>query len=414
MKILVVTQYYKPEQFRVNDICEELCNRGNEVWVLTGLPNYPTGEIYPGYENKHMTIEKHNGISVVRCKLRPRHRGTVNLIRNYLSFVYQANKLIKSLPSDFDVVYVYELSPITVGIPAIRYKKLNKSPIYLYCCDLWPESVLGEQNGHKQLSRKNIIYIVAKLISKYVYGHVDYIGCKCQEFVEYLHQVCGIDYDKMTVLYEHAEDTYLMVNEDPDDNNIVDFMFLGNIGKVQNCDQIVKAVNKLHSKNEYKLHFVGDGSELQNIKQMVKEYNLEDFVVFHGKHPVSEMEKYYNLADVCLLTLSNRTATGITPPAKLAGYMAAARPVIASINGAATTIIKEAKCGMVVPADDVEGLAMLMQRVLDDPNSLNGLGKSGREYYNRNFTLTKHIDGLENCLKILVQQHRKQNSIRNM
>ncbi len=404
MKILIVTQYFYPEQFRINDICIELKNRGHELTVLTGLPNYPEGELYDGYDDwNSRKVDDYHGIKVIRCNLRPRHRGTINLILNYLSFVRQANKCLRLIDSQFDVIYVYGVSPITMALPAIKIKKENNTPVYYYCCDLWPESVLGEQNGHKQISRSNLIFLIANMISKYVYQNADMIGCKCNEFIDYIHDICKISKDKMTLLYEHAEKTYLSVNDHPLSNGTIDFMFLGNIGRVQNCHQIIEATRGLIPNRAFKVHFVGDGSELDALKKTVALYHLEDVVLFHGKVSIEEVVKYYDFADVCLLTLSNKTATGLTPPAKLPGYMAASRAVIASINGAAKTIIEEAHCGLVVAAEDVEGLKRIMQKVIDNEVDLDLLGENGRTYFKNQFTLDKHIDKLEKQLQELCE-----------
>ena len=136
MRILVISQYFYPEQFRINDICLELQRRGHEVNVITGLPNYPEGEIFEGYENSYANMEKYHNIDVYRCKLRPRHTGTVNLIRNYISFAYKASKLALKIRKKYDVIYVYGLSPVTQAIPAIIFKKKSNVPIYYYCFDI--------------------------------------------------------------------------------------------------------------------------------------------------------------------------------------------------------------------------------------------------------------------------------------
>ena len=407
MRILVISQYFYPEQFRINDICLELQRRGHEVNVITGLPNYPEGEIFEGYENSYANMEKYHNIDVYRCKLRPRHTGTVNLIRNYISFAYKASKLALKIRKKYDVIYVYGLSPVTQAIPAIIFKKKYNVPIYYYCCDIWPESVRGAYGSNKQKSLHHPIYLIAKILTKSIYKNIDFIGTKCQEFIDYNADVCMVPRSKMDVIYEHAEDSYLKVNENADDNGIVDFMFLGNIGKAQNCDQLILSITRLKRTRPFKLHFVGDGSDLENLKQMVEKMGLGEIVIFHGKHPVSEVIKFYNLADVCLLSLSNRTKTGLTPPAKLVGYMAAARPIVASINGAADFLINDAKCGFCVKADDLNGLVDSMQKVIDNPDCIKGMGKNGRAYFKKYFTLNKHVDKLEQNLLNVVQSHHK-------
>lgn len=399
MKILVVTQYYYPEQFRITDICEELVRRGHEVTVLTGLPNYPEGEIFPGYEAAYEKREIHNNVVILRCKLRPRYKGTINLALNYVSFVIQATKVLKYLKPDFDVIYVYEVSPITLALPAIWYKHKHHIPIYFYCMDIWPECVRDAQNGHSVMSKSNPIFIVAKLISKYVYNNVDLIGNKCKGFFGYLQNECNTDLSKMRLLYEHAEDIYLRVPERSIDNGIYDFMFLGNMGKSQNCDLFIKAIKEIVPRKKAKLHFVGDGSEAINLKRLVKQFHLEDIVIFHGRHPIEDVIKFYELADCCLLALGGETASGITPPGKLYGYMAASRAIIAAISGDAKPIIEEAECGWCVDCYDYRGVAQIMQNIIDGKLDIYAAGLRGRSFFLNNFTLKQHVDTLEDQLK---------------
>lgn len=394
MKILVITQYYFPEQFRVTDICEELVKRGNDVTVVTGLPNYPGGEIYSGYENAYNKKENINNVKVVRCKLRPRHKGTKNLALNYMSFVVQSIKVLSKIKPDFDVIYVYEVSPITLAIPAIWYKNKFKIPIYLYCLDIWPECVRDAQNGHKLMSKNNPIFIISKIISKYVYQNVDLIGIKCEGFFDYLSNECLINQNKMRLLYEHAEDIYLTVNEKPINNNVVDFMFFGNIGKSQNCDIFIKAIKEIKPIDAVKLHFIGDGSELENLKKLVHCLELDNIVFFHGRHPLDEIIKFYNEADCCLLSLSGETSSGITPPGKLYGYMASSRPVLAAIGGDSKNIIEKADCGWCVDYDDFDGLLKIMQYIINNKYDIVKKGINGRVYFKKHFTLQKHMDKL--------------------
>lgn len=164
MRILVVSQYYYPEPFRINEICEELVLRGHNVTVLTGNPNYPDGEIYAGYDNKD-NEEIINGVRVIRCVLHPRHRGIVNLFFNYLSFLLSALRRIRKIKNEFDVVYAYQLSPITSCQPAVYFAKKFKLPLLMYCLDVWPESIVG------QVSEKKPIFKIVKNISAKIYNN---------------------------------------------------------------------------------------------------------------------------------------------------------------------------------------------------------------------------------------------------
>lgn len=398
MRILVVSQYFYPEQFRVNDIVTELVSRGHTVTVVTGLPNYPEGEIYPGYEDSYRKVTAYNGAKVYRCNLRPRHKGSKNLALNYLSFVVEAKKTLRRIKPEFDVIYVYEPSPVTVALPAIWYKKKYGIPVYYYCMDQWPESVLSDN-----VSKSSIIYKLAKFISIYVYKNVDVIGNKCEEFNDYINFECGIEKEKMLVLYEHAENSYLSINEKPIDNGIIDFMFLGNIGSAQNCGLLVEAFARTDYKNKAKLHFVGDGSYMDELKIIVKREHLENDVIFHGKHPIEEINSFYELADVCLLSLSGNNACGMTPPGKLFGYLAAARTIIGAIKGPAAKIINDSNSGYVVEDDDLCGLSSAMQKAIEAPEILGTFGKNGRKYFLEHYTLEKHVDELVKQLNYTIQ-----------
>lgn len=393
MNILVVTQYYYPEQFRITDICEELANRGHAVTVLTGVPNYPEGEIYSGYEEGKRKNEIINGVNVVRCENLPRHKGLYKLAKNYISFVIKANKEIFKLNQSFDIIFVYEISPITMAIPAINYKKRTRTPIYLYCMDVWPECV-RDIRSNKTMSTKNPIYLTAYAVSKYVYNAVDVIGIKCEGFKEYLSRVCKVDESKMNLLFEHAEKEYLKVKDYPKESDSFKFFFLGNIGHSQNCKIIIDALEILKTDSKYQVHFVGEGSDKKELEEYVNNKGLNEIVFFHGKHPLEETIPFYEEADCCLLTLSNRTESGITLPGKIVGYMGASRPVIAAASGETKRIINLAKCGLCVEPEDVRGLAKAMGYAIEHRSELSRMGRNGRKFFVKNFTIDIFLDNL--------------------
>lgn len=395
MNILVISQYFFPEDFRVNDICRELVQRGHRVTVITGLPNYPEGIIYRGYEKAYKTIEDYNGVRVIRCKSRPRKKGLLNLLINYYSYSIRATRIVKKLNERFDVIYGYQLSPIMQMIPAIKYKQRFGVPLFMYVCDIWPESM--REIGKTLISKRNIFYKFFLRLSKKIYRNADSIGTKCQEFIEYLVDVCQIERNKCHNLYEHAERNYLSIDETPFENGITDFLFCGNIGHSSDCDVIVKAVSLIKDLR-FIVHFVGDGSELESVKKLAKQLNVDDKVVFHGRHPQSDVLHFYEIADVCILTISNKSLSGLTPPAKLSSYMAASRPIIAAADGASQRIISDANCGYCCHSGDVYALAELMKTAIENKEVLISLGKNGRSYFAKEFSLTNHVDNLINLL----------------
>lgn len=398
MNILVISQYYYPEQFRVTDICEALVQNGHNVTVITGLPNYPEGKIYDNYRSITHREEIIKGVKVIRCNIIARRTGNFFLGLNYISFMITGSLKTIMLKEKFDIVFVYQLSPVLMGIPALIYKKRHKVPVLLYCCDLWPESIKDVFNNED-----SIIFKLVKRISAKIYHGCDLIGITSKPFINYLNNICGVNKNKIFYLPQHAEDIYLNIDLTADDNKCIDFMFMGNIGASQDIDCLIKAISLINIDREFKLHFVGDGSRMNHAINLARELCIQDKVIFHGKHPLSEMPKYYKLADACILTLANENFIGLTMPSKLQGYMAAGKPVIAAIDGAAQDVIKESNCGLCVNASDTYSLAEAMKDFMVNTDKYKECGKDGREYFKKYFTKEIFMNKLEMLLTQLVE-----------
>lgn len=179
MKILVITQYFYPENFRINQLCLDLKERGHDITVLTGKPNYPKGEYFDGYSYKGNEDEIWNDIQIIRVPLRARKKGSKNLIINYLSFVLNANKRVKKINDKFDLIYVFEVSPITVALPAIKLKKRLNIPIIMNVQDLWPENIIAVTG----ITNKIIIGCINKMVN-YIYKHCDLLLTASPSFVD--------------------------------------------------------------------------------------------------------------------------------------------------------------------------------------------------------------------------------------
>lgn len=397
MKILVVCQYYHPEEFRINDICEHLVENGHSVTVLTGLPNYPTGKVPKEYKCFRRRKENIRGVKVVRSSEIGRKNGVIAMALNYISFMLSASIKSLFLKKDFDIIFVYQLSPITMAFPAIILKKISRRPLYLYCCDVWPESIKNIIS-----KEKNYIFRIVKKISKYIYSNCDAITVTSKPFVDYFIKEHSIPIERISYIPQHAEDVYLKMDFTPADN-IIDFVFMGNIGIAQDIDCILDAIEQIKSNKKFKVHFVGDGSCLERSKILTKKKGIEDLVNFYGRHPLDEMEYFYRLADACLLTLKGNNLIGLTMPSKLQGYMAAGKPVIAAINGAAKEVIIDSKCGICVSASDSKALAEAMTDFINNPIKYKECGENGRKYFINNFTREKYMRALQNELNKLVE-----------
>lgn len=381
MKILVICQYYFPEPFRLPDICETLVQNGHEITVVTGTPNYPMGEIYPGYENGKKVDEILNGVKVHRCVTSPRKTGSVNRLKNYFSYPRASKKYVKSLPADFDIVFVNQLSPVMMAEAGIWYAKKHHLKSVLYCLDLWPESLCtgGIKNG-------SLIYKIFKLISKKIYCNVDKILITSRSFKEYLHGMFGIAEKRICYLPQYAEAQFLTLPE-KEQGEVFNLLFAGNIGSAQNVDTIIDAA-KLLADKKVMFHIVGDGIELVNLKRQAG--GLQN-VIFYGRKPLEDMPKYYEFADAMLVTLTADPIISLTLPGKVQTYMAAGKPIIGAIDGETAIVLNDAQGGFCGPAGDSKVLADNIMKLMESGKAIK-IGKNNREYYINTFSKEKFVD----------------------
>ncbi len=391
-KILVVCQHYYPENFQITPICEQLIEDGYDVTVLTGLPNYPMGIVPDEYKKGHRD-EIINGVHVVRGYEIGRRKGPLWLAINYASFTISFLHKVNKLADEFDMVLVYQLSPVLMALPGIKYANKHKVPLMIYCCDLWPESMKMYIKNEK-----NILFRIMKRMSQKVYSRADVLAVQSKSFIDYMEQTHGIKRDRMIYMPAFADETYLETDF-ASDNGVVDFVFLGNLGIAQNLIAVLEAVNIIKDIPDFKVHFVGDGSCLEQMKEFVRNNKLENIVQFYGRRPVEEMPEFYKLADACLVSLKADNATGLTLPSKVQGYMAAGLPIVGMIDGSAQEVIEESECGICVAANDIVGMANAMRDFIRNPQKYADCGKNGRKYFKSNFNKRKLLDDIETYIE---------------
>lgn len=407
MKILIVSQYFFPEQFQINEIAPELVKRGHEVTVLCGLPNYPKGIVFDGYQTheecrkREAEYAEQTGVNVVHVQQVPRGKNPVQLLRNYSSFVKNSKKTVRHLPADFDVVLGYQLSPISSMAAAVEYKKLHGTPLLYYTLDLWPvsaESLLK--------SKKNPLFKLAAVYSKKIYQAADRILVTSRPFIDYLMTENGIAANRLGYLPQHAGTEMLDMDLEAEENGVADFMFAGNLGNGQRLDVIIDAAAELGAREDYKIHLVGDGRMRTTLEKMVQEKGLQQNVIFYGNQKRQDMPAFYKKADVLLITLRGNNEVGNTMPGKLQMYMTTGKPILGAINGAAQEVIRQAQCGFCVNAGDYLGLAQLMLNYIENPAELKDMkaGERARSFFKEHFTLDKYMDGLCAEMENLVKQ----------
>ena len=404
MKILIISQYYYPEQFQINEIAPELVKRGHDVTVLCGIPNYPKGVVFDGYENEEKVKDREReyfektGVRVIHVEQVPRGKNPISLIRNYISFARNSRKSVRILEKDFNAVLGYQLSPITSMYAALEYKKQTGAPVMYYTLDLWPVSAEAMLK-----SKKNPAFLWVKRISRKLYLGADRVVVTSRPFIDYLQQEIGYPVERMSYLPQHANMGMIDDDLSAEDNGVADFMFAGNLGKGQRLDVIIKAAKILGNRKDYMIHFVGDGRMRGELENMVREYGLEDNVTFYGNQKREDMPWFYKMADALLITLRGNNEVGDTMPGKLQMYMTTGKPIFGAINGAANEVIKEARCGSCVKAGDYEGLANLMKLYIENPSGFEHCGQNARDYFMKHFTLDIYMDGLEKELESMAK-----------
>lgn len=390
MKIIVFSQYYEPEPFLIHDKMKVLVEKEHEVTVITGLPNYPKGKIVEGFEVGRTKID---GVNIVRLSVRPRNKGTKNLFLNYLSYAMKASKYARKLEESYDAIFVYQLSPVFMAIPAIVLKKRINKPIVLYCLDLWPESLVS--GGVK---KDSLIYNIVKLISKKIYKAIDRIEISSKSFEKYFKQTLKIQgdfvYNPQYAVDENSDYADTDINFP---KNKINISFTGNIGEMQGLEVAIKAMKNV-DKNVI-LHIVGDGSKKETLEKLANELNVIGKVKFHGRKPVEQMKSVMENSDALLVTMKNDEVISYTLPAKVQSYLKSGKFIIGSINGEAANVIKESKAGIVSPAEDEIKLAENINLFVNNYDEFKKSGFRGTEYYNNNFGKDKFIQILLNDFK---------------
>jgi glycosyltransferase involved in cell wall biosynthesis len=405
MKILVLTQYFWPEEFRINELAAMMAGRGHQITVLTGIPNYPGGKFFPGYGFTRQKVQNYKGMKVVRVPMIPRgNGGRIRLALNYLSYAFIASLLgpIKCR-DEYDVIFVYEPSPITVGLPAIIMKKIKSAPIVFWVQDLWPES-LSATGAVRSVS----IMKVVEMLVRFIYSHCDRILVQSKSFIDAIVQT-GVDRSKIEYFPNSAEVIFDSAAECAEAMGHVEFpegfrvMFAGNIGAAQDFRTILSAAELLKEYRDIHWMIVGDGRMLPWVREQVQIRGLDKTVHLLGRHPLAAMPVFYARADVMLVTLKKDPIFALTIPAKVQSCLACSRPIIAALDGEGARVVEEAGAGLTCPAEDPESLAKTVLKAYNmTAADREKMALRGRVYFEKNFESRMLLDRLDGWLSELV------------
>ncbi|MEW6314482.1 MAG: glycosyltransferase family 4 protein [Pseudomonadota bacterium] len=402
MKILIVSQYFWPEDFRINDLTIGLCQAGHEVTVLTGQPNYPGGKIFPGYGWFKNTRQDYGGVMVRRVPLIPRGRGgALRLMLNYLSFAIFSTLLAPFYcRGKVDAIFVFEPSPITVGLPAILLRRIKRAPVLFWVLDLWPDSLSATGAVQSPLILRGVERLVC-----FIYRRCDLILVQSRGFIEHVQRHGGAA-EKIRYFPSWAEALYQPLPPAPEQVPAMPggfrIMFAGNVGVAQDFGTILDAAQRLHRRKDIHWLIVGDGRLLEWVRQQVEARGLSDTVHLFGRYPVAAMPAFFAMADVMLVSLKRAPIFELTIPGKIQSYLACARPLLVMLDGEGARIVKEAGAGLTCPAQDAVALERAVLTMAAMPKlEREAMGQAGRRYYEANFDRAMLFQRVEGWMREL-------------
>jgi glycosyltransferase involved in cell wall biosynthesis len=397
VKLLILSQYFWPENFRINDVVEGLAARGHAVTVYTALPNYPTGRFFEGYGLRGPYRERYKRAEVRRAPINPRGSGGgLRLAANFLSHALSSTLLAPLLVRGrFDAILVYEPSPMTIGIPARALGALKRAPVLFWVQDLWPESL--EATG--AVKSRAVLGLVDRLI-KWIYRGCDRVLVQSEAFIPSVRSH-GVPDARIRYLPNSAEDFYRRLDPAPQDPEASELpagfrvLYAGNIGAAQDFPTILAAAERLRGEPQIQWIIVGEGRMRGWVEEEVGRRGLAN-VRLLGQRAPERMPRYFAHADVLLATLRREPIFAYTIPSKIQTYIACGRPVIAALDGEGGRIIREAGAGWAVPAENPNALAEAVLAASRTPKSeLQAMGNRGEAWFREHFQREKLLSRLE-------------------
>lgn len=406
MKILVVSQYFWPENFRINDLVQEWTARGHQVTVLTGRPNYPGGEVFSEYLQSPASFTRFDGVQVHRVPMLARASGALRLVLNYLSFVLGAClfgpwMLRGCCP---DVIFVFEPSPVTVGVPAVLLGRLKRCPVVFWVLDLWPETLAAIE----VVKHPKALSAVAQMV-RFIYNRCTLVLGQSRSFLPSIASHCD-DPSKVRYFPSWAEDVFQEpvdepVSEIPQAPGTLSILFAGNVGDAQDFPAILDTADRLKHRNDIRWLIVGDGRRSAWVSEQVQARGLEDRVLLLGRFPVERMPAFYAKSDALLVSLKKDATFSMTIPGKVQSYLAAGRPIIGMLDGEGADVIERAGAGMVCSAGDSAALAETIQRFAETSlQERQRMGEQGQAYakveFDRNTLVSRLLIFLEESIRL--------------
>ena len=386
--VLIITERFHPEEFGINDLAQAWQAKGYEVAVLTQAPSYPFDKVYEGYKNKIFQTENWKGIKINRVFSLMGYKKSVFLkVLNYLCFVFFASLISLLIGKKYSRVFVYHIGPLTQAIPAVLIKKIFGNKFYIWTLDIWPDSVYAYGFKKRAFSEK-----LLDLFVKSIYKNCERVFVSCKGFKRKIEKY--IPDAKMIFSPQWVPDGLNFENVMPHESlkEGFNFTFAGNIGKVQNLENVISGFALAAKFNgRIKLNIIGDGSNLETLKNIVKEKNVAN-VYFWGRKPLREMPRWFEASDVLIISLIDEPIFSLTVPAKFQAYLASGKPIYCVMNGEVADLVTNNKIGFVVQPDDINDIQLGFEKFLNTPKKeIKSFGDNMRLLVNNEFERNKII-----------------------
>jgi colanic acid biosynthesis glycosyl transferase WcaI len=405
MNILIVSQYFWPEDFRINELSKGLINKGHKVSVLTGTPNYPEGKVFPEYKKNKTSFSSYESIKINRLPVIPRGSSKISLAINYISFVISGLLISPFIlrKQKFDLIFVFEPSPISVCIPAIFLKYIKRTKLCLWVLDLWPQSLYAVGYIGKD---SYLIAFIHKLV-RFIYSKCDIILGTSNSFVNEIKKDCkhGQVVEFFPNWYEtmYGKKNTKSAPEIEESKDNFNMMFAGNLGDAQDIPTIIDGMSLLKNEKHIKLFLIGDGKKTKWIKDYIEESNLNDSVILLGRFPAERMPEFFYHADVLIVSLKPHDVYDKTIPGKLQSYLISKKPILGLLGGEGADVIKDSKCGILATPGSPESFA---QSVLDisqlNDEEIEILKNNGYQYAKKNYNKEVLFNKLDSWLMEIV------------
>ncbi len=383
-RILIVGQHFYPENFRINDIAMGFIEKGYKVDVLCGIPNYPSGSFYKGYGYFKKRKESYNGADIYRCGEIP--RGNNSSLRIFLNYIWYPFTSMLNIPrvlfKKYHKIFIYQTSPVMMGWAGLFLGRIKRVERTVYVLDIWPENLFTVLDVQNKFLRK-----IAFAYSRYLYRKPEKLIVLSEQCKDYMKSYLK-ERQQVEVIHQYCEDFYTEKKSDPalrekyrDSFNIV---FTGNLSPAQSLPTAISAVEILINEGikDFKLIIVGDGMSRAELEAEVESRGLCDYIDFVGSFKPEDMPKFFDVADVLLSTMADIDNLDLTVPAKISSYIAAAKPLCISMNGAAAELIREIGCGVCSSAGDEKALAENLKHLINmSKDELAKMGEKAMEYH---------------------------------